>query len=228
MELNIENFEKLISKPRFERYLLACQNDPILAIELYRNNIQKSKEMYTLLSIFEIILRNKIDEHYQSKYLHEIGNENWLKFAASKNGFYNHLQTLKTKESIVKGINGLGNNYSHNKLIAELNFGFWRFQFAPKEFRAAGSSLHHIFINRPKGTNHTTIFNKLRLINNIRNRIAHYEPICFDSRGNKVSAFYLQLHQNQIFELLDWMEIPYINLLKTIGVNETSDFTYNL
>jgi hypothetical protein len=58
MELNIENFEKLISKPRFERYLLACQNDPILAIELYRNNIQKSKEMYTLLSIFEIILRN--------------------------------------------------------------------------------------------------------------------------------------------------------------------------
>ncbi len=222
MQLKIEEFEKLISKPRFERYLLACQNNPEKAVELYKQNIQKSMKMYELLSIFEIILRNKIDEHYQNKYLKEIGSENWLKFAASDNGFYDHFQTLKTKESITNGIISLGKNYSHNKLIAELNFGFWRFQFAPKEFRAAGSSLHHIFVKRPKGTNHTVIYNKLRLINNIRNRIAHYEPICFDSGGNNVSDFYIQSHQNEIFNLLDWMGIPYLNLLKTIGINKTS------
>ncbi len=224
MKLKIEEFEKLISKPRFERYLLACQNNPEKAIDLYKQNIQKSMEMYELLSFFEIILRNKIDEHYKIKYHYEVGSENWLKFAASTKGFYDHTQTLKTKESIVHGISSLGKNYSHNKLIAELNFGFWRFQFAPKEFRAAGSSLHQIFIKRPKGTNHTVIFNKLRLINNIRNRIAHYEPICFDSGGNNVSDFYIQSHKNEIIELLDWMGIPFVGLLKTIGINENSNF----
>jgi hypothetical protein len=97
-----------------------------------------------------------------------------------------------------------------------LNFGFWRFQFGPKEFRAAGSSLHHIFVNRPKGTNHTVIFNKLKLINNMRNRIAHYEPICFQAGVNKVSDHYIISHKNEMIELLEWMGIPYNSLIKSL------------
>jgi hypothetical protein len=98
MLLNILEFEKLISKPRFERYLLACENNPTKAIDLYKQNIQKSKEMYVLLSIFEITLRNKIDEPYQSKFFAELGHENWLQFAVSENGFIITFKLQKQKK----------------------------------------------------------------------------------------------------------------------------------
>lgn len=81
--------------------------------------------------------------------------------------------------SVTNVIANLGLNYAHDKAIAELTFGFWTFQFASKEFAAAGSTLLSILPGRPFGTNHTKVFKKLTSINKIRNRIAHHEPICF-------------------------------------------------
>lgn len=201
--MNYSNFVSLLSEPRIGRYAVACNNDQKKTLALYRANIRLSQKVFSILSVFEVI----IDGHYKSNYLPILGSEDWLLYSANPGGFYATAKTAMTQKSILKSVSELGANYSHNKLIAELNFGFWRFQFGSKEFCAAGSSLHNIFTNRPHGTSHTSIFNKLKFINNIRNRIAHHEPICFNAAGSSISTTYVTAHYNDIMELTSWLNI---------------------
>jgi hypothetical protein len=201
------DFEHLMSPQRMSRYLASCRNDTKKAMTLYRANLRLSQEVFSVLSVFEVILRNKIDQHYKAVYKPIIGKDDWLLFAVLPGGFYASNKTVKTQQSISNAISDLGSSYTHDKLIAELSFGFWRFQFGSREFSAAGSSLHQIFTSRPHGTNHTIIFNRLKQINYLRNRIAHHEPICFDSMGNSISTTYITHHLKEIEDLLKWMNV---------------------
>jgi hypothetical protein len=62
------DFEELISKPRLSRYLLACGNNTKSAMTLYRANLRISQQMFSVLGVFEVVLRNQIDRHYKSIY----------------------------------------------------------------------------------------------------------------------------------------------------------------
>lgn len=223
------DFEYLMSVPRLSRYLIGCGNQKRKAMTLYRANLRLSQEFFSVLSVFEVVLRNKIDSHYRAIYAPIIGSNEWLLHAANPGGFFATGHTPKTQQSILTAIGDLGGTYTHNKLIAELTFGFWRFQFGPREFSAAGSTLHQIFVNRPHGTSHTTIFNKLKLVNNIRNRIAHHEPICFDTMGNNISTTYVLSHYREIEELLFWLDIDASDLFYGIdGIRKEVDFINRL
>ena len=191
------DFERLISTPRIVKYLAACGNNTRKAMTLYRANIRLSTEIFSILCLFEVALRNAIDIHYRGK----LGN-NWL-FDAIQPGA-GHLHTVgceKSLNSAENAIAGLGMYYSHDKAIAELTFGFWTYQFASKEFAAAGSTLLSVLPGRPFGTNHTKVFKKLASINRIRNRIAHHEPICFGTPLS-ISTMYATQKYNQIREIL--------------------------
>ena len=70
-----------------------------------------------------------------------------------------------TRQIITSAYHKLGNNYTHNKLVAEMDFGFWRFLFAQPQFYAAGQSLLTAFPGKPTSTptiqyNHTHVFNR--------------------------------------------------------------------
>ena len=196
------DFEELISSKRMAKYLIACGNSTRKAMTLYRANIRLSTEVFSILCLFEIALRNHIDKHYRLKF----GN-NWL-FDATRpgTGFLQSVGCEKSLESVGKVIANLGVTYSPDKAVAELTFGFWTYQFASKEFAAAGSSLLNILPGRPFGTNHTKVFKKLTSINRIRNRIAHHEPICFGV-PNAISTQYAEQKYNQIIEVLHWLGI---------------------
>lgn len=102
--------------------------------------------------------------------------------------------------------------YTHNKLLASFDFGFWRYLFAQPQFFAGGQSLLKIFPSKPTSTpaiqyNHTYIFNQLKLINDLRNRIAHHEPICFQSGSATISTVSTMQHYNLILQLFQWMNI---------------------
>ncbi len=55
------DFEKILSPQRMERYVTACGGDTRKAMTLYRYNLQVSQEMFTIVSCFEVALRNAID-----------------------------------------------------------------------------------------------------------------------------------------------------------------------
>ena len=196
------DFEGLISSPRMNKYLTACGNNTRRAMTLYRANIRLSTKIFSILCLFEVALRNKIDKHYRMT----LGN-NWLFDAAQTGtGFLQTVGCEKSLENVQKVISNLGTSYSQDKAIAELSFGFWTYQFASKEFAAAGSSLLNILPGRPFGTNHTKVFKKLSSINRARNRIAHHEPICF-AIPHSISTRYAEQKYDQIGELLIWMGI---------------------
>jgi hypothetical protein len=211
-------FEKLLSPHRIAKYLSACSGDQDKTLILYRANLRLSYEIFSVASMFEVVLRNKIDEHYKAKFLTQTGSDQWLDLQTEPGGcFYNNKQVGKTFKSIFEAKIKLksGRKYTHDKLVAELTFGFWRYLFASKEFMVAGSTLHQIFVNRPRNTNHTDIFNKLASINTIRNRIAHHEPICFNTMG-RIYTIYALDHYNIIIELFGWFGVNSSELLHGI------------
>ncbi|MFB9865651.1 Abi family protein [Rufibacter immobilis] len=216
--MTFQEIERLLSSHRMAKYLIACNTDQDKALELYRANLRLSYELFAVTSMFEVVLRNKIDQHYKTKFLASTGSDQWLETQTEPEGcFHNNPQVEKTFKNISEAKAKLKRKrkYTHDKLVAELTFGFWRYLFASKEFMAAGSTLHQIFVNRPHNTNHTDIFKKLGHINDLRNRIAHHEPICFNTTGIICTVYALE-HYNIMVELFGWLDVDAVRLLQGI------------
>lgn len=96
---------------------------------LYRLNLKLSQEFFTVISCFEIALRNKID----NKCISTLGND-WLKSGAEPNGVFDNKHCRLTQRNINDAVRKLGATYTHNKLVAELGFGFWRYLFAQRQY----------------------------------------------------------------------------------------------
>ena len=207
------DFEKVMSSPRMNRYKLACGGDRRKTQTLYRYNLKLSQEIFTIISCFEVALRNKIDQHF----IVRIGDD-WLRTGASNGGFLDNRHCHLTATSINNAITNLGANYSHCKLVAELGFGFWRYMFAANQFRATGRNLLNILPNKPRSTrtrqyNNVFIFNELASLNNIRNRIAHHEPICFRLGYPIIDTSYTFDRYVRTKTLFYWMDIDSKELL---------------
>jgi hypothetical protein len=128
----------------------------------------------------------------------------WLENAVDPGGYFDiGVGCEDTYHFVQEAIHKLGTKYTHDGLIAKLTFGFWTYIFAPKEFAAAGSTLLGVFPNRPFGTNQKIVFQNLIKVNELRNRIAHHEPICFES--NTVSTNRTERRYKLLLELLEWL-----------------------
>lgn len=201
------DFEAIMSPQRMNRYKRACAGKTRKALTLYRYNLRLSQEMFTIISCFEVALRNKINEHYRQT----LDNE-WLKKEAAHGGCFDSRQCYLTKQNIHEVLNQLGRQYTHHKLVAEFGFGFWRYLFAKHQYRAAGRTLLQIFPNKPTSSasaqyNNKYVFNELFQINDIRNRIAHHEPICFRLGQAIIDTDYVMDRYQRIQNLFHWMDI---------------------
>ena len=204
-----KNFEKIMSQKRMNRYLVACNGDTRKAMTLYRYNLQLSQEAFTIISCFEIALRNAIDENLSAS----LGTE-WLKDSISSGGIFSNLTSDRTFVNISHAYNKLRSSgtYSHSKLLAALEFGVWKYLFSSVQFRLTGSRLLRIFPNKARSTpeiqyNHSYIFNELDKINMLRNRIAHHEPVCFYLQEPVIDTTYILNEYQKIQTLFMWMGV---------------------
>lgn len=207
------DFQRVMSTPRMNRYYLACGNNSRKAMTLYRLNLRLSQEMFTLISCFEVALRNAIDQHY----IGTLGAD-WLRDAARPGGRFNNGNCVLTVLSINDAVNSLGARYTHAKVVAELGFGFWRYMFSRHQYRAAGQTLITVFPVLPASTpamqyNSIFIFNELAKTNKIRNRIAHHEAICFAPTLNVKDTTFARQNYAHILQLFQWMNINEAALL---------------
>lgn len=194
------------------RYVTACAGNTQRAMTLYRLNLKLSQELFTIISCFEIALRNAIDQHYTT-----LKGVDWLRDAALPGGMYSNRQSGKTPYIIATAERKL-HPYTHSKLVAEMDFGFWRYTFAKHQFYSGGQTLLAVFPSKPASTpavnyNNTYVFDELEKINDLRNRIAHHEPICFEIRTQIKSTVYARQHYNLIIQLFQWMAIDETALL---------------
>jgi len=225
--MRFRKFENVISSARMSRYLNAVGHSK-QAMTLYRLNLRLSQEFFTVISCLEIALRNAIDAHYTVKH-----GPDWLIRSAHPNGFFNQPNCGKTPQIINMAMRRL-NLYSHNKLIAEMDFGFWRYMFGRHQFHAGGQTLLSVFPNRPVSTkqyqyNNTYVFGALEKVNMLRNRLAHHEPICFASGQATKDTTYARQHYSQILTLFTWMNIDERGLLYGLDhIEQVADTIDNL
>lgn len=64
--MKYSDYEKAFSPARLNKYLTACGGDTMAALTLYRHNIKLCQKCYGILNIFEVVLRNAINEHYKA------------------------------------------------------------------------------------------------------------------------------------------------------------------
>ncbi len=204
------------------RYVNACGGNVNKGMTLYRYNLTLSAEMLKIISCFEVALRNRINCTLKSTF----GNE-WLRDSCLPGGIFDNPHTRKTKTIINNAYNGLtsAGSYTPTKLMSEMEFGIWKYMFSGPQYAATGQKLLSIFPSKPKSTrllriDNKYIFNELDSINQIRNRIAHHEPICFSARLPLKSVSYVQTEYNRILKLLNWMDIDGKKLL--YGIDHVS------
>ena len=213
--MKYREFEHFFSQKRLNRYLWACNYDKRKAITLYRYNMRLAQELLTIVSCFEVSLRNAID----SILVPQFGNE-WLKDSVSKGGIFTHPILHKTNKTITDALNKLNNQgtYSHSKLLAQMDFGMWKYMYSPIQYSLTRQSLMSVFPNKQRSTpklhiNQSYIFNELDKINTLRNRIAHHEPLCFPTGEAVVYTGYIRSEYQKIQTLFSWMGINSSSML---------------
>ena len=189
--MDYQELEKITSSQRLKRYKTACSGIENKAVDLYLKNIELGSEIFKMISIVEIALRNRINEFLIEK----LENENWLREMGRENSYFcknNHKgflllsNTLKYKVFI---------SAPNSKILTEMSLGFWTnlflspyyeklnwktafiFKF-PRKNHKCGIMSQETGIRRRAYDNLTTILN-------IRNRICHLEPSVFNAL-NKV------------------------------------------
>ena len=209
------SFEKVMSTQRMRRYLNACSGNHHKALTLYRLNLRLSQEMFTVISCYEVALRNAID-NIMSMFL----GQDWLRDSIMPGGIFDNPRCLGTTRILSKVYNGLvlRGEYSCSRMISAMEFGVWKYMYSSPQFIATGRKLLNVFPNKPKSSaskqyNNIFFFNELDAINRLRNRIAHHEPICFLKGHEVVSTVYLQNSYQRINALLCWMGINSKSLL---------------
>ena len=213
--MKFSEFQHILSEDRLQRYLLACGNDTRKTMTLYRLNLNLSQEVFTLLSCFEVSVRNAIDRILRVS----LGSD-WLRDSVLPGGVFDVPGCRDSAKIIRKAYNRLqrDNSYSHPKLLAEMEFGVWKYMFTNPQYRAVGRTLLAIFPNKPRSSakvqyNNTYIFNELDGINILRNRIAHHEPICFARRQPEIDTSYILSAYQTLHKLFMWMGIDSHSLL---------------
>lgn len=231
--MRYRDFEKIYSKDRLERYLQAVGGDKRMARLLYRENLRVSREMFTLVCCFEVALRNAIDTQLKKNY-----GADWLRDSIADGGFLDSSKTCETRDKVAKTYRRLNraNSYSHSQLLASMTFGTWKFLFSKHAYRATGKTLLEIFPNKPKSSkteqiNNMYLFNELDKVNNLRNRIAHHEPICLTHKSVCADTSYIRGEYEKMLILFEWMGIDASSLLwgvnHVLAICDGIDETFN-
>lgn len=105
------------------------------------------------------------------------------------------------------------------KDIARMPFGFWMNMFDKNEFRETKQIMLKVFPNKPKSSkekqyNNIFFHDELDFLRQIRNEIAHHEPICFEPDKQKPSIGYITKNYERMLELFGWMGIDHRRYLR--------------
>lgn len=177
--MKYSEYERAFSPARLNKYLIACGGNTVKALTLYRYNVKVCQKFYGILNIFEVVLRNAIDIHYQSVF----NDVEWVEHQMQSGGM---IENAPQKNEVLRIIATLKQNgrYTNDRVVSSVSFGFWTHLFTRQPFRLGGQNLLRIFPNRTAGLGQRAVFNELQEIKTFRNRIAHHEAICFDKNGN--------------------------------------------
>ena len=195
--MDFKTSQKIFSAARMGKYANACSGDKRKTMLLYRYNLRLCQRFCGVLNLFEVMLRNAINEHYRAYY----SNPDWIVNQADTGRLLEfNMDEIKQTETSYRR----REIYNNDKMVASLTMGFWTKLFSKKRYKRGGKSLLRIFPNKVKGKSQSDVYKDLTHIREFRNRIAHHEPICFDSYG-KISTDFARKHYQLIRDYISYM-----------------------
>jgi hypothetical protein len=180
--------ESWLSRPRFAVYLAAAGNtDRRLALNLYEWNTAVSATFLHDLAHLEVALRNAYDTAIVANT--PAGRSHWttdpyrlfpVRWRAARDGTRVDANQAPRKQ-IERAVREAGPGAVPGKVIAELNFGFWRYlTTAAHHYPLWIPYLHNAF--KP-GTARQEVDKPVGRLHRLRNRIAHHEPLLHRNRA---------------------------------------------
>jgi hypothetical protein len=184
------DLEEALSLERFGRYADWAGGDRDRAIELYTLNARLSESLYISLQMLEVALRNRIHT-----VMTEAHQEDWFQHQEFILGARQGEQLNKAMRDIE------GREPTVGRLVAALTFGFWTAMFG-KDYETLWRTTLHRIAQRPdeKPLTRRDFSGPLTRIRELRNRIAHHEPIVHWGDLPKLHA--------KIMELTGWLSPP--------------------
>lgn len=170
----IQSLPKVLSAPRFATYLAEKASDKEAALELYRWNMEVSAAFLVPLQICEVSVRNSIVAAIENTY-----GPNW----PWEKGFEISLRNPPIGYSQRRDLIELARRLpTAGKIVAELKFVFWERMFTRSHDAVIwNSQFRHVFPNADPMKTVQQLradgFDQLQKIRDLRNRIAHHEPI---------------------------------------------------
>lgn len=163
--------EPHFSSARLGRYKAHYDGDTERALTAYRSNIELAAALVPLLNVLEISLRNGIHRHLVIQY----GRADWWVLWQGNPDFDWQCREISAAERKLIRRN---ESCSPEKIIAELQFGFWSSLFNAKCQDELWQQLRLVFTRCPKrDRRRKTISRELNKLRDLRNRAFHHEPL---------------------------------------------------
>lgn len=164
---------KLLTVERLGSYAEACCGELDAAFALYEWNIEASAAALSLTAMVEVLLRNALDRQLVA-WAARRGVDDWLRVVPLDRRGMEDLR--RAGERSARG----GRPVSHGRVVAELNFGFWRYLVSRRYLTSLWlPALVHAFpgaVGRPHEIQRLVESSVSQLLF-LRNRAAHHEPI---------------------------------------------------
>jgi hypothetical protein len=230
--MEFRDFRQYFSAARINRYLLATGNSTSEAVKLYKANLKISQGFHPLLGVFEVFLRNRLNDILTSHFK----DPDWiinqktgfmsdpsLRFAYKRTGQQKINDFLKREiNKAEKRLQKSRTPVTSGKIIAEQTLGFWTDLFEVHHYRLLIGKPIQIFHLLPAGYGRKEVNEKLDKVRRFRNRINHNEPICFKDNNIDFSEI-LEVHKS-ITDLLTWIDPEIIKLISDLDrVKKTID-----
>ena len=150
------------------------------ALELYKWNIALSGALFEAIAVVEVVVRNEIDNNLTT-WANSLGAD-WMDITPLDE---------KGRADIAKARSRNAKNPSHGKVLAELNFGFWRFLVANRYLHtiwipSMNSAFPHL--RGHPGERRKVVERSIERLWFLRNRIGHHEPIHTRNVGRDISS----------------------------------------
>ncbi|SFO39965.1 hypothetical protein SAMN05216207_105133 [Pseudonocardia ammonioxydans] len=163
--------EQAISPSRLGPYRAAVGGDLQRAVQLYRWNATVSASFWEVLGHGEVFLRNAINNALVTAHHRHAAAGDWFDDPRG-------VLTARARADIDEARRRTGTSAPAGKVVAELNFGFWRFLLARRYTSTLWPAIRHAFPHLPRGRRNPQVIEEpvIRL-HTLRNRIAHHEPL---------------------------------------------------
>lgn len=158
-------FADVLSADRFDTYRLWADGDDALAVRLYTFNVQLSAALYGPLHMLEVAVRNVADRRLSAVY-----GPDWLDDPVALPSRYQRECVNGARVQLARE----GKTITHGGMVAELTLGFWTSLFG-RDGTHLWQHLRPTF--QARGIQRGLVSGQLRDLRQLRNRVAHYEPI---------------------------------------------------